>query len=53
MGEETGVVKRRRASVAAAAVLGRGVAIGDRDEKWREIEGRWKREWSTGREGSI
>ena len=22
--------------------------IGDHDEKWREIEGRWKREWSTG-----
>jgi hypothetical protein len=34
-------------------VQGGGVTIGDRDEKWREIEGRWKREWSTGREGSI
>jgi hypothetical protein len=32
----------------AAVVQGGGVAIGDRDEKWREIEGRWKGEWSTG-----
>jgi hypothetical protein len=30
-----------------AVVQGGGVAIGDRDEKWREIEGRWKGEWSA------
>src|SRR3984957_8646113 len=39
--EEAGLVKRRRASVARRSCRGEGVTIGDRDEKWREIEGRW------------
>jgi hypothetical protein len=51
--EEAEVVKRRRASVVRRSCRGGGVAIGDRDEKWREIEGRWKGEWSTGEGGRV
>jgi len=47
IGEEAGAVKRRRVSVARRSCREGGIAIGDRDEKGREIEERWKREWST------